>query len=108
MLRMSGAISKSTEVMHAMQQLIRLPEIRDSMMELSKEMSKVCGATSVEGHLHCLSQRLQKRCSVYKVCSNEKSTSGHKQRTKNFGGDGKFKLLPIFQRASLCYRRVHV
>ena len=44
MLRMSGAISKSTDVMHAMQQLIRLPDIRDSMMELSKEMTKVCDA----------------------------------------------------------------
>ena len=41
MLRMSGAIGKSTEVMHSMQELIKLPEIRDSMMELSREMSKV-------------------------------------------------------------------
>ena len=45
MLRMSGAIGKSTEVMHSMQELIKLPEIRDSMMELSREMSKVAICT---------------------------------------------------------------
>lgn len=38
---MAGAISKSTEVMHAMQDLVKLPEIRQSMMDLSREMSKV-------------------------------------------------------------------
>lgn len=47
MLRMSGAISKSTEVMASMQQLIKLPEIRQNMMELSKEMSKVSGWVGV-------------------------------------------------------------
>ncbi len=40
-VRMAGCIQKSTDVMHSMQALIKLPEIRDSMMELSKEMSKV-------------------------------------------------------------------
>ena len=40
-LRMAGAIGKSTEVMKAMQNLIRVPEISQSMMELSKEMAKV-------------------------------------------------------------------
>ena len=40
-LRMAGSLQKSTDVMKAMQQLIRLPEIRDAMMDLSKEMSKV-------------------------------------------------------------------
>lgn len=38
---MSGAIEKSTDVMKAMQGLVRIPEIQASMMELSKEMSKV-------------------------------------------------------------------
>lgn len=40
-IRMAGSIQKSTEVMHSMQSLIKLPEIRDTMMELSREMSKV-------------------------------------------------------------------
>lgn len=40
-LRMAGSIQKSTDVMKAMQNLIKLPEIQSSMMELSKEMSKV-------------------------------------------------------------------
>ena len=41
MMRMAGSISKSTDVMKAMQNLIRIPEIQASMMELSKEMAKV-------------------------------------------------------------------
>ncbi|XP_064382768.1 charged multivesicular body protein 3-like [Halichondria panicea] len=40
MLRMSGSIQKSTEVMAAMRNLIKLPEIQATMMELSREMSK--------------------------------------------------------------------
>ena len=40
-MRMAGAIEKSTDVMKGMQNLIRVPEIQQSMMELSKEMSKV-------------------------------------------------------------------
>ena len=41
MLRMAGAIGKSTEVMKAMQNLIKVPEISQTMMELSKEMARV-------------------------------------------------------------------
>lgn len=41
MMRMAGSISKSTEVMKAMQNLIKVPEIQASMMELSREMAKV-------------------------------------------------------------------
>lgn len=40
-MRMAGAISKSTDVMHAMNDLVKLPEIRAAMMDLSKEMSRV-------------------------------------------------------------------
>lgn len=40
MMRMSGSIQRSTEVMAAMRNLIKLPEIQASMMELSKEMTK--------------------------------------------------------------------
>ena len=40
-IRMAGAISKSTEVMHSMQNLVKLPEIRQAMMDLSREMNKV-------------------------------------------------------------------
>ena len=39
-MRMAGAIEKSTDVMKGMQNLIRVPEIQQSMMELYKEMSK--------------------------------------------------------------------
>ena len=40
---MAGAIGKSTEVLQAMQNLIKVPEISQAMMELSKEMTKVSG-----------------------------------------------------------------
>ena len=40
MMRMAGAIGKSTDVMKAMQSLIKVPEIQQSMMELSREMAK--------------------------------------------------------------------
>lgn len=41
-LRISGSLQKSTEVMKYMQELVKLPEIRATMQELSKEMMKVC------------------------------------------------------------------
>lgn len=37
---MSGSLQKSTEVMVAMQKLVRLPEIANTMREMSKEMTK--------------------------------------------------------------------
>eukprot|EP00045_Choanoeca_perplexa_P001469 m.19821 g.19821 ORF g.19821 m.19821 type:complete len:210 (+) comp10963_c0_seq1:94-723(+) len=40
MARVAGALSKSTEVMAMMSQLIRLPEIRATMMQMSREMTK--------------------------------------------------------------------
>ncbi|KAK3697025.1 hypothetical protein QZH41_012491, partial [Actinostola sp. cb2023] len=39
-LRMAGAMEKSTEVMSAMQKLVKIPQIQASMMELSREMMK--------------------------------------------------------------------
>lgn len=42
-LRVSGSLEKSTEVMRYMQQLVKLPEIQATMQELSKEMMKVSG-----------------------------------------------------------------
>ncbi|CAG4993471.1 unnamed protein product [Colias eurytheme] len=39
-LRVAGSLQKSTEVMQAMQALLRLPEIAQTMQELSKEMMK--------------------------------------------------------------------
>ncbi|XP_063313699.1 charged multivesicular body protein 3 isoform X2 [Pelobates fuscus] len=39
-LRVSGSLQKSTEVMKAMQNLIKIPEIQATMRELSKEMMK--------------------------------------------------------------------
>lgn len=39
-LRVAGSLEKSTEVMQAMQNLVRLPEIANVMREMSKEMMK--------------------------------------------------------------------
>merc|ERR1712014_107764 len=39
-VKVAGALQSSTEVMQAMQQLVKLPEIQKSMMELSREMMK--------------------------------------------------------------------
>nr|XP_046268872.1 charged multivesicular body protein 3 [Scatophagus argus] len=39
-LRVAGAMQKSTEVMKAMQNLVKIPEIQATMRELSKEMMK--------------------------------------------------------------------
>lgn len=39
-LRIAGAMQKSTEVMKAMQSLVKIPEIQATMRELSKEMTK--------------------------------------------------------------------
>ncbi|XP_061101196.1 charged multivesicular body protein 3-like [Conger conger] len=38
--RMAGAMQKSTEVMKAMQNLVKIPEVQATMRELSKEMTK--------------------------------------------------------------------
>lgn len=40
-LRVAGSLQKSTEVMQAMQRLIRVPEVAAVMREMSKEMLKV-------------------------------------------------------------------
>lgn len=39
-LRIAGALQKSTEVMHLMNALVRLPEISQTMREMSMEMTK--------------------------------------------------------------------
>ncbi|CRL07221.1 CLUMA_CG020202, isoform A [Clunio marinus] len=39
-LKVSGSLQKSTEVMQAMQRLVRLPEISNTMREMSREMTK--------------------------------------------------------------------
>ncbi|XP_077283928.1 vacuolar protein sorting 24 [Arctopsyche grandis] len=39
-LRIAGALQKSTEVMQAMQSLVRLPEVANTMRDMSKEMMK--------------------------------------------------------------------
>lgn len=40
-LKVSGSLEKSTEVMKSMQNLVKLPEISKTMQDLSKEMMKV-------------------------------------------------------------------
>ncbi|KAG5671670.1 hypothetical protein PVAND_001858 [Polypedilum vanderplanki] len=39
-LKVSGSLQKSTEVMAAMQKLVKLPEISNTMREMSREMTK--------------------------------------------------------------------
>ncbi|KAE9547809.1 hypothetical protein FO519_008975 [Halicephalobus sp. NKZ332] len=39
-IRMAGSIQSSTEVMQAMQKLVKVPEIMSTMRELSKEMTR--------------------------------------------------------------------
>lgn len=39
-MRVAGSLAKSTEVMQAMQRLVRVPEVAHTMQELSKEMMK--------------------------------------------------------------------
>ncbi|KAG8546480.1 hypothetical protein GDO81_018826 [Engystomops pustulosus] len=39
-LKVSGSLQKSTEVMKAMQNLVKIPEIQATMRDLSKEMMK--------------------------------------------------------------------
>ena len=39
-VRVAGSLSKSADVMKAMHQLIRVPEIQKTMQEMSKEMMK--------------------------------------------------------------------
>ena len=39
-IKVAGAMSKSAEVMKTMQQLVKLPEIQKTMMEMSREMMK--------------------------------------------------------------------
>ncbi|KAJ8983814.1 hypothetical protein NQ317_008940 [Molorchus minor] len=39
-LRVAGSLQKSTEVMTAMQRLVRVPEVAQTMQEMSKEMMK--------------------------------------------------------------------
>lgn len=40
-LKMAGSLAKSAEVMKAMQQLIKIPELQKTMQDMSKEMMKV-------------------------------------------------------------------
>lgn len=40
-VRVAGALQKSTDVMKAMQSLVKVPEIQATMRDLSKEMMKV-------------------------------------------------------------------
>ena len=46
-VRMAGAMEKSTDVMKAMQSLMKVGEVRETMMALSKEMNKVGGSGAI-------------------------------------------------------------
>ena len=47
-LRIAGSLSKSTDVMKSMQQLVKMPEIQQTMMEMSKEMCKVSNSGNIK------------------------------------------------------------
>jgi len=49
-LRIAGALQKSTDVMKAMQQLIKVPEVAATMRDLSKEMMKVSLSQTFMSH----------------------------------------------------------
>lgn len=50
-LRVAGSLQQSAEVMKAMQQLVKLPELQKTMMEMSKEMMKVNSLAGIFGSL---------------------------------------------------------
>ena len=41
-IRVAGAMEKSAQVMKSMQNLVKVSDVRQTMMEMSKEMMKVC------------------------------------------------------------------
>ena len=49
-VRVAGSLSKSADVMKAMNQLIKVPEIQKTMQEMSKEMMKVCTSNFCNMH----------------------------------------------------------
>ena len=51
-VRVAGSLSKSADVMKAMNQLIKVPEIQKTMQEMSKEMMKVCTSKFCNIHLY--------------------------------------------------------
>jgi Snf7 len=55
-LRVAGSLQKSTEVMTAISNLVRLPEINKIMQDMAKEMMKVC-STALQKFIR-LSNRL--------------------------------------------------
>lgn len=52
-VRVAGALQRSTDVMKAMQSLVKVPEIQATMRDLSKEMMKV-------GQISCMHESLDR------------------------------------------------
>lgn len=52
-VRVAGALQRSTDVMKAMQSLVKVPEIQATMRDLSKEMMKV-------GSISCMRESLDR------------------------------------------------
>ena len=51
MAKMTGSLQKSTEIMKLSNQLIKLPQISQTMREMSMEMTKVRGLFAMTGRL---------------------------------------------------------
>ena len=51
MAKVTGSLQKSTEIMKLSNQLIKLPQISQTMREMSMEMTKVCRLFAMKPHL---------------------------------------------------------
>ena len=48
--KVAGTLSKSTEVMKIVNDLMRTPQLMQTMQQMSKEMMKVCSSSQVPHH----------------------------------------------------------
>ncbi len=42
LLKMQGTMGKSVEIMHAMNKLVNIAEMRETMTQMAREMERVC------------------------------------------------------------------
>lgn len=50
MVKVTGSLQKSTEIMKLSNTLVKLPQISQTMREMSMEMTKVCPLIVCQGH----------------------------------------------------------
>ena len=91
-LRVAGSIQKSTEVMKSMQALVKVPEVAQTMQELSREMMKAGIIEEVWNHLNTLTERSLMEllvCSLTKVHvrDNESEMVSDRHNSEVFSAD---------------------